>query len=246
MRTRAYFAQAVSLALHAAGFIALLLLLNQSGTVPEQAPAPVSTQKLIYVVSAPGTGGGGGGSKAPAPPVEVQIPKPQPMSVMPVVSAAPADPPPSISAPIMTSAIALLSASGIDGSVAVPRGGGGSGTGIGPGQGPGLGPGSGPGFGNTGIAGLGGVEEPYRIREVKPQYTAEAMRAKLQGPVVLEAIVDPTGRVSDVRVIKSLDRVFGLDEAAKRAAYATPFRPCKKNGQPVACVITFELQFTLR
>jgi len=59
-------------------------------------------------------------------------------------------------------------------------------------------------------------------------------------------VLDISGRVTDVRVTKSLDRVFGLDEAARRAAFATPFRPCKKDGRPIACVITFELQFTLR
>jgi len=246
MKTRTYFAQAVSLGMHALGLLALLFLLNQPANSADQLPLVKSNQQLIYVASAPGSSRGGGGSLAQAPPVPTAIPKPQPMTVVPVVSAAPADPPPSINAPVMTSPDALLAASGVDGAVAVPRGGGGSGTGIGPGQGPGLGPGTGPGFGDTGIGGFGGIEMPYRIMEVKPQYTAEAMRAKLQGPVVLEAVLDISGRVTDVRVTKSLDRVFGLDEAARRAAFATPFRPCKKDGRPIACVITFELQFTLR
>lgn len=247
MRSRTYLAQVVSLALHVLGVLAFLLVLSQSNATSDQLPQPKTNQKLIYVASLPGAGGGGGGSPAPAPPTPAAIPKPTPVTLVPVVSAAPADPPPpSINAPVMTSPDALLSANGVNGSVAVPRGGGGSGTGIGPGDGPGLGPGAGPGFGNTGIGGEGGIDMPIRLLEVKPEYTPEAMRAKIQGPVVLQAIVDVTGRVVDVRVTKSLDRVFGLDDAAKRAALATRFKPCKQEGKPVACVITFELQFTLR
>ncbi len=245
MKTRTYFAQAVSLGMHALGFLALLFVLNQPANSPDQLPLVKSNQQLIYVASAPGSSRGGGGSPAPAPPTPAAIPKPQPMTVVPIVSAAPADPPPALNAPVMTSPDALLAASGVNGAVAVPRGGG-PGTGNGTGQGPGLGPSAGPGFGDTGIGGSGGIEMPYRVMEVKPQYTAEAMRAKLQGPVVLEAVLDVSGKVTDVRVIKSLDRLFGLDEAARRAALATPFRPCKKDGKPIACIITFELQFTLR
>ena len=246
--TRRLIAQAISLTFHGLFLLAVLFVVNRASTsdIPV-APLPDVPNKLIYVAT-PGLamGKGGGGSRTPAPPKPAEIPPPRPMTIIPVVSAAPADPPPALSAPVMTSADALLSASGVTGTVAVPRGGDGDGTGIGPGKGPGVGPGEGPGFGGTGEAGVGGVEMPVRIREVKPQYTPEAMRARVQGSVVMQAIVDVTGRVTNVRVIKSLDRVFGLDEEAKRAAYATPFKPCKKDGQPVACVITFELQFTLR
>ena len=168
------------------------------------------------------------------------------MELIPVVSAAPAEQPPALSAPVMTSALAVLTAAGVDGSVALPAGGGGKHGGIGSGDGTGVGPGSGPGFDGTGFAGAGGVEPPTRLRDVKPQYTPDAMRLKIQGSVVMDAIVDPTGRVIDVRVTKSLDRVYGLDEQARRAAFDTRFTPCKKSGTPVACRIVFELQFTIR
>ena len=90
------------------------------------------------------------------------------------------------------------------------------------------------------------MDNPVRIREVKPQYTPEAMRAKIQGTVELEAVIGPDGKVTDVRVTRSLDKVFGLDEQARKAVFATPFVPCKKQGTPVACMVIFELQFTLR
>ena len=126
-----------------------------------------------------------------------------------------------------------------------PRGGG-SGGGIGSGKGNGLGDGTGGGFGGGAYKPGAGIENPQRIREVKPQYTPEAMRAKIQGTVELEAVVGPDGKVTDVRVIRSLDRVFGLDEQAKKAVLATPFIPGKKDGKPVAVLVVFELAFTLR
>jgi len=43
-----------------------------------------------------------------------------------------------------------------------------------------------------------------------------------------------------------LDRTYGLDEQARRAAFETRFAPCTKAGVAVACRVIFELQFTLR
>ena len=74
----------------------------------------------------------------------------------------------------------------------------GTGSGIGPGTGSGLGPGSGGGTGG-GVYRLGnGVTTPRVLREVKPQYTSDAMRAKVQGTVLLECVVQPDGTVGDV------------------------------------------------
>ncbi len=84
------------------------------------------------------------------------------------------------------------------------------------------------------------------IREVKPQYTAEAMRAKIQGVVLLEAVVQTDGTVGDVRVIRSLDPVFGLDQEALKAARQWRFVPGRRQGQPVPVLVSIELTFTLR
>ena len=46
---------------------------------------------------------------------------------------------------------------------------------------------------------------PSVLTEVKPSYTADAMRAKIQGVVMVEAVVLPDGGVGQVRVIRSLD-----------------------------------------
>ena len=72
------------------------------------------------------------------------------------------------------------------------------------------------------------------------------MRAKVQGLVRLEGVVLPDGTVGDVRVIRSLDNVFGLDEEAIKAAKQFRFRPGTRQGQPVAVLVTFEIEFALR
>lgn len=84
------------------------------------------------------------------------------------------------------------------------------------------------------------------LREVKPQYTADAMRAKVQGTVLLECIVMPDGSVGQVQIVRSLDPTFGLDQEAVKAARQWRFVPGTRFGQPVAVLVTIELTFTLR
>ena len=56
----------------------------------------------------------------------------------------------------------------------------------------------------------------------------------------------PDGLVGDVRITKSLDRIFGLDEEALRAAKQWLFIPGTRFGQPVPVLVVIELTFTLR
>jgi outer membrane biosynthesis protein TonB len=53
-------------------------------------------------------------------------------------------------------------------------------------------------------------------------------------------------RVGDARIMRSLDRRFGLDEEALRAARRWRFKPGLLNGKPVPVTITIELMFTVR
>ncbi|HEX6162139.1 MAG TPA: M56 family metallopeptidase [Vicinamibacterales bacterium] len=91
-----------------------------------------------------------------------------------------------------------------------------------------------------------GITLPSVVKEVKPQYTAAAMQAKIQGSVRLECVVNEQGDISETKVTKSLDTVYGLDQAALDAAKQWKFRPGQKDGKPVAVVITLELTFTLK
>ena len=122
----------------------------------------------------------------------------------------------------------------------------GEGGGIGPGQGDGLGPGEGGGVGGGVFRPGNGVSPPRLLQEVKPRYTAEAMRAKIQGSVWLEVVVLPDGSVGNVSVTKSLDSVFGLDQQAMNAAKQWRFSPGTRFGEPVSVLVGLELYFNLR
>jgi TonB family protein len=92
-----------------------------------------------------------------------------------------------------------------------------------------------------------GVESPKIVTERKPNYTAEAMSAKIEGLVEVEAIVNADGSVGEVRVVRSLDKDFGLDEEAVRAVKGWVFKPGRtKDGTPVPVLVNIELTFSLR
>jgi len=199
----------------------------------------------------PGPGGGGGGRpKDPEPPRKAEIVAAKPPTPNPV--AKPVDiPTPQITVPIQT-AQAVVTLPGalapIDSNVGTGAAGGGRGTGIGTGTGSGVGEGSGGGFGG-GVYQIGnGVTSPTLIREVKPNYTGDAMRAKLQGVVEMEAVVLPDGSVDPTRIkiTRSLDSTFGLDQQAIIAVKQWRFRPGTYKGQPVPVLVNVELTFTLR
>jgi TonB family protein len=72
------------------------------------------------------------------------------------------------------------------------------------------------------------------------------MRAKVQGTVVMSAVVMPDGSVTDISIVRSLDQSFGLDEEAKKSAALWRFKPGTLKGEPVAVRILIELDFNLR
>jgi len=88
-----------------------------------------------------------------------------------------------------------------------------------------------------------GATDPTLVRQVPPKYTADAMRAGIQGIVELEAVVLTDGRVGEVRVVKSLDTRYGLDEQAVAAARQWLFRPGQIDDRPVPVLVTLVLEF---
>ena len=115
-------------------------------------------------------------------------------------------------------------------------GGGGTGTGSGVGSGNGSGDGSWHrrGFRRGHLSRGQRRLSPVVIREVKPNYTGEAMRARIQGMVTMEAVVMPDGSVGNVHIIKSLDNVFGLDQEAIATVKKWRFKPGMLLGKPGA------------
>jgi TonB family protein len=89
-----------------------------------------------------------------------------------------------------------------------------------------------------------GVSAPVVVKQVKPRYTDEAMKAKIQGTVLLECVVDVDGTVGEIKVTRALDP--GLDEAAITALRQWQFEPGKKDGQPVRVRVETEMTFSLK
>ena len=64
--------------------------------------------------------------------------------------------------------------------------------------------------------------------------------------MALETVVQPDGSVRDVKIVKSLDDVLGLDRQAVNAAKEWRFKPGTKDGKAVAVSVTLEMRFTLK
>ena len=121
----------------------------------------------------------------------------------------------------------------------------GNGTGIGSGRGPGWGPGSGGGTGGGAYRPGGNVSGPRLIKEVKPVYTSQALVNRIQGSVVLEAVVTVDGCASQIRVVRSLDAA-GLDHEAVTAVAQWRFEPGRLGATPVAVLVTIVVDFFIR
>jgi TonB family protein len=91
----------------------------------------------------------------------------------------------------------------------------------------------------------GAVTTPKVTKEIRVNYTPDALRAKVQGGVALEAVVRADGTVGEVRVVRSLDRRYGLDDEAVKALKQWQFMPGQKDGVAVPVVVEVEMTFTI-
>jgi periplasmic protein TonB len=91
-----------------------------------------------------------------------------------------------------------------------------------------------------------GVTLPTVVREVRPDYTEAAKAEHLEGKVLLGVVVRADGTVGDVTVDESLDKVYGLDDEAVKAATQWTFKPGTKDGMAVAVRVHIEMRFTLK
>jgi TonB family protein len=79
-----------------------------------------------------------------------------------------------------------------------------------------------------------------------PLYTPAAMAQKIMGTIEVDAIVSADGRVGDLVITNSLDRVYGLDAAAMVAAKGWRFKPGHdRNGTPVPVLVTLVFDLKL-
>jgi protein TonB len=89
----------------------------------------------------------------------------------------------------------------------------------------------------------GQLKQPKLISSQPAAYPPMALRAKLQGVVVIDALVDASGKVESMKVISGL---ADLQQAAMEAVHNWKYEPAQLNGQPIAVhtrvSVTFHLQ----
>jgi protein TonB len=90
---------------------------------------------------------------------------------------------------------------------------------------------------------VGGViREPKKLVHVAPIYPDIARNARIDGVVVMEALLDDSGEVDSVRILKSVPL---LDDAAVRAVKQWRYTPTELNGVPVPVLMTITVRFSL-
>ena len=221
----------LSIAAHA-GALALALLFPV--LTPAELPSPPLLGPIVDY----------GGPPPPTPPLPVATPAPSRVTkaprsqvAAPTTVAGPVEPPP---APGPT--VSMVEPEGLppdDGRVPclVNCDGSGRGTGDGSSAGP---PGVPEGTGTGPIRPGGDIKAPVRTVYVAPVYPNIASTAGFGGMVVLECTIDPTGHVTDVRVITGHPL---LNEAATNAVRQWRYTPTRLNGVPVAVLMTVTVRF---
>ena len=86
-------------------------------------------------------------------------------------------------------------------------------------------------------------QAPTKVTNVDPRYPPVAQAARVQGVVILEAVIGPDGRVTDVKVLRSVPL---LDEAAIEAVRQWTYTPTLLNGVAVPVIMTVTVNFQLR
>lgn len=93
-------------------------------------------------------------------------------------------------------------------------------------------------------AGEAVIEPAVLVSKVDPSYPEPAIRAQIEGSVVLDVGIDETGRVIDVQVTRGLP--FGLSDAAARAVLQWTYRPARGPRGPIPSRKSVRILFTLR
>jgi periplasmic protein TonB len=84
---------------------------------------------------------------------------------------------------------------------------------------------------------------PRVIQKADPEYTPEALEARLVGAVTLSVVIDAEGNPTEIKMIKGLGK--GLDEKAVECLQKWRFKPGTRFGEPVSTKATVEIEFRL-
>jgi protein TonB len=87
------------------------------------------------------------------------------------------------------------------------------------------------------------LKEPRKLKHVPPVYPMIAAESRIEGVVILECLIDPRGRVVDVKVLRGVPL---LDAAAIEAVRQWVYTPTLVNGVPSPVIMTATVNFRLK
>jgi protein TonB len=79
----------------------------------------------------------------------------------------------------------------------------------------------------------------------KPEYPSIAIQARIEGRVILRAVIDEEGRVTSIRLLQAPEPDLGFSRAAIDAVSRWRYRPGTHAGRPVAVRLTVAVDFYL-
>lgn len=240
----------ISFVLHILAVVLLILIAPSVVNVPRSPAKEKRIRDRILLQPVPAPSKGGGGSHSITPPSRGRLPRYAeyqltPPVVVPVIT----EPKLAVEPTIILQAKSLTPIPNAplglpNGAPGPPSGGSGRRGGIGDGEDGGIGNNRG-----TGMEGIraeplrAGIKPPVVVFKLEPEYSEQARKARVQGTVVLEGVIDEKGLTHALKVRDGLG--FGLDEQAIDAVKQWRFRPATRDGKPLAIVGTFYLTFRL-
>lgn len=87
------------------------------------------------------------------------------------------------------------------------------------------------------------MTEPRVLTKVAPEYTEMARKARVQGVVIVQAVIREDGQVAGTKILKGLP--MGLDQQAVAAIKQWVFEPATREGKPVAVYYNLTVEFRL-
>jgi TonB family protein len=88
-----------------------------------------------------------------------------------------------------------------------------------------------------------GLTRPVLVTQTRPRYPPLALERRISGSVSLNALVDETGAVAEVSLIRASPGGLGFEDAATRYVRTRVYRPATKQGVPVRVWLPIVVEF---
>jgi TonB family protein len=88
-----------------------------------------------------------------------------------------------------------------------------------------------------------GLTRPVSVTQTRPRYPPFALQRRLAGSVSLRALVDETGAVVEVSLIRASPPGQGFEDAAIRHVRTRVYQPATKQGVPVRVWLPITIEF---